>query len=276
MALSNKKPTITITQEQVEFFRREGYLSIPEITTQEEVARLRVIYDRLFESRVGREEGNQFDLAGADEEDKQASLPQILNPVKYEPELEHTLFRANAFAISKQLLGPETRPGGEHAIFKPARHGAATPWHQDEAYWNPQKEYFSLSVWMPLQEATVENGCLWFVPGSHQSEVLPHHSINNDPRVHGLEVDEPEKHTQHAVACPLPAGGATFHRNATLHYASANTTDIPRRAYIHGFGRPAKERSQPRRFIWNEKKQTARELRRQKSMVKELQPLTKD
>ncbi|HZO90460.1 MAG TPA: phytanoyl-CoA dioxygenase family protein [Chthonomonadaceae bacterium] len=257
--MSTLTPTVTLTQEQIDFYHREGYLAIEALTTQEEVAWLRGIYDRLFAERAGREEGNQFDLGGPDEEGKEAVLPQILNPAKYAPELKEGLYRVNALAIAQQLLGPECKFQGEHAIFKPARYGAETPWHQDEAYWNPAMQYNSMSIWIPLQEATVENGCMWFVPRSHKLEVMPHHCINNDPRIHGLEVDN--ANTSAAVACPLPPGGATIHHNRTLHYTGPNRSDIPRRAYILGFGLPATPRKEPRVFYWNDQKQTPREER---------------
>ena len=257
------QPTLKLTDEQIAFFHREGYLSLPAITTLEEIARLRQIYDRLFAARAGREAGDQFDLAGADEEGKEAALPQILNPAKYAPELADTLFRANALAVARQLLGPEADYHGEHAILKPPAIGAATPWHQDEAYWDPDIAYNSISVWMPLQEATEENGCMAFVPGSHHLGVLPHHSIGHDVRVHGLEVDESAVDLSKAVACPLPPGGATIHLSRTLHYAGPNRTDQPRRAYILVFGTPTKPWTGPKRdFYWNRMKQTAREARR--------------
>src|SRR5437588_439736 len=139
---------------------REGYLVLDAITTQEEVVRLRAVYDRLFAARAGREAGDQFDLAGTDAEGQPAALPQILGPSKYAPELKEGLFRVNALAIARQLLGPEVQPRGEHAIFKPAGRGAPTPWHQDEAYWDPALDYESLSIWIPLQPATLENGCM--------------------------------------------------------------------------------------------------------------------
>ncbi len=259
-------PTIKLTPTQIDFFHREGYLVIPAITTPEEVARIREIYDELFAKQAGREEGNQFDLAGADEEGATAALPQILMPVKYAPELAHTLYRANALAIAQQLFGPTSSYKGEHAIFKPAGYGAATPWHQDEAYWNPELNYNEGSFWMPLQEATPENGCMYFIPGSHRLEVLPHHSINNDPRIHGLEVDMSWVDLSQAVACPLPPGGATVHTSRTLHYTPPNRSSVSRRAYILGFGADQKKRTTPRRFPWNEVKQTARE-QRAKSVV---------
>jgi ectoine hydroxylase-related dioxygenase (phytanoyl-CoA dioxygenase family) len=126
---------------------------------------------------------------------------------------------------------------------------------------------------MPLQQATVENGCMQFIPGSHKLEVLPHHSIGHDPRVHGLEVDDvPEVDEERAVACPLPPGGATFHASRTLHYAGANKSDQPRRAYILGFGAPAKQRDEPRRFPWQEEKQTARQQRAGKAGTSQSEP----
>jgi ectoine hydroxylase-related dioxygenase (phytanoyl-CoA dioxygenase family) len=252
--------TIKLSSAQVDFYHREGYLALPQITTAEEVQWLRGIYDRLFSQRAGREEGNQFDLGGSDEEGEEAKLPQILQPSRYAPELKEAPIRASALAVATQLLGEACIAQGEHAIMKPARIGAETPWHQDEAYWGDEMEYNSMSIWIPLQEATIENGCMWFIPGSHKSEVLPHHSIGNDVRVHGLELDSPPPQ-ETAVACPILAGGCTIHHNRTMHYAGANKSDQPRRAYILSFCTPAKKRATARDFYWNKMKQTARQER---------------
>jgi ectoine hydroxylase-related dioxygenase (phytanoyl-CoA dioxygenase family) len=258
--MTQLKPTITLTDEQVAFFKENGYLSIDAITTPEEIARITTIYDDLFTRKAGRERGDQFDLGGADEDDKQAVLPQILNPSRYAPELAETLYHANALAIARQLLGEEARYNGDHAIMKPPHSPAPTPWHQDEAYWNPSQTYSSLSVWMPLQAVDTHNGCMEFIPKSQALEILPHRSIGGDQRVHGLELDADYDLSQ-AVACPLPAGGATFHASTTLHYTSANNSDEPRRAYILIFGLPATPRAEPRRFPWLEGRETARERR---------------
>ncbi|MCC7493074.1 MAG: phytanoyl-CoA dioxygenase family protein [Fimbriimonadaceae bacterium] len=258
------QPTVSVTPEQVEFFRREGYLAVGGLSTPAELARTAAVYDRLFEERRGWEEGNAFDLAGTDD-DAAAALPQILGPSRYAPELRDTLYWANAHQIARQLLGPECQMGGDHAILKPATHGAATPWHQDEAYWNPALDYHSLSVWVPLQDAPIANGCLWFIPRTHTLPVLPHHTVNHDPRIHALEVDPSpqfEALLAQAVACPLTAGAATFHYSRTFHYAGPNHTGGVRRAHILGFSTPATPRTDGRRFPWNETKQTAREARR--------------
>lgn len=253
------QPTIELTSDQIEFYHREGYLVIPDIATSHEIERMRGIYDDLFARRVGREEGNQFDLAGTDEDDKEAGLPQILAPSRYAPELKQVQFATNALAIARQLLGSNASAMGDHAILKPPFHGAATPWHQDEAYWSPDWHYNSFSMWLPLQDATLDNGCLQFVPGSHRLEVLPHHSIGNNPKIHGLEVDEAD--VDRAVACPISAGTCTVHHNRTLHYAGPNNSPVPRRAYILGFGIAGVRRTTPRSFPWNDAKQTPRQER---------------
>jgi ectoine hydroxylase-related dioxygenase (phytanoyl-CoA dioxygenase family) len=257
------KPTVKLTAEQINFFHENGFLWMPQLSTPEELAMMREAYDRIFNQKAGRESGDQFDLAGTDEEDKEAALPQILNPEKYAPELWDTQARANALAIVRQLYGEEVAPGGSHAIFKPAKHGAATPWHQDEAYWNPDYEPRSVSVWMPLQDVDAENGCMQFIPGSHKIDIVEHQSINNDPRIHGLELaPSVQVLTQFPVICPLEAGGATFHPGRTMHYTAPNNSDRPRRALIMMFGAPPKKRSElglpARSFPWNERKMTAR------------------
>lgn len=255
--------SLQLSHEQIDSFAREGYLRLKAITTADEVERVCGVYDRLFAERRGREVGDQFDLAGADEEDRPAALPQILHPSRYASELADSQIRTAGEAIARALLGPEATFIEDHAILKPAGHGAPTPWHQDEAYWDPGFEYRSLSIWVPLQEATIENGCMQFVPGSHRGEVLPHHAIGHDPRVHGLEVDAAD--VSGKVACPIPAGGATVHHCRTLHYAGANLTEAPRRAYIMTFGLPPRALGTPRHFPWREQRRTAREARSRRS-----------
>ncbi|MFZ4508517.1 MAG: phytanoyl-CoA dioxygenase family protein [Fimbriimonas sp.] len=250
-----------LTAEQILFFHLNGFLAIPTpVTTDEELEWMRVVYDRIFAERAGRDRGDQFDLAGSDEEGKEASLPQILNPTQYAPELNDGEYLKTIGHIARQLFGPTAGAGVAHAIFKPAGMGAATPWHQDEAYWDPAWQYQNASIWMPLQEATIENGCLWFMPGSHEWDVQEHRPIGGDVRVHGLEMVNLDL-VKDAVACPLPAGGITIHRNRTAHFAGPNTSNIPRRALILGTGLPNHPYAGSRAFPWNEIKQTARDER---------------
>lgn len=236
--------TFSLTPDQIERFERDGFLQLEAITSSDEVERLAGIYDELFDGRRTVAAGDRLELAGDAE---RPVLPQIVNPERYAPELLETVAHANATAIARQLLGESSTSGGMHAIRKPPHHGAATPWHQDEAYWDPAQEHNAISIWMPLQPATIENGCMQFVRGSQHDDVRPHRLISDD--AHGLVVDG-EIDEGLVVACPIPAGGATIHNGRTLHYAGPNATDGPRRALIMAFRTPTRERSEPRDFYW--------------------------
>ena len=262
------EPTIHLSMEQIGFYHREGYLVVDQISTPEELKRLRAIYDDLFSRRVGREEGNQFDLAGSDEENKRASLPQILGPSRYAPEMRETLAWANAGRIMAQLFGRVPDNRGDHAILKPALHGAPTPWHQDEAYWSPEHEHNSLSLWMPLQDVDETMGCMHFIPQSHKLEILPHRPIGNNTKVHGLELVEGAYDLSTAVSCPLKAGGCTIHKQRTLHYAPPNRSNHPRRAWIMGGGLNVKKLPVARKFPWQEMQKTPRAERAKEAAAK--------
>ena len=247
--------------EQLAFYNENGYLAVDSVATDYEVAEIRALYDRMFSSRTGRNAGDHFDLAGTDEEGKEPLLAQILQPSKYFPELKQTALYRNVGKLIRDLLGPEAELTGDHAINKSPRHGAETPWHQDEAYWDPDKDHCSISVWIPLQPATIRNGCMHFISCSHRLGVLEHRPIGNDPRVHGLEVVPGIFDFSGAMACELPAGGATFHGGRMLHFTPTNCTADYRRALIVIGGLPPVKRSTPRRFPWLERQNTARARR---------------
>lgn len=249
-----------LTAEQIRSFLNSGFLAVTEpVLDESEVRRLVSLYDRMFAERAGRADGNQFDLAGPDLDDEPARLSQILHPHRYYPELRGE-YVDTLHKIAQQLLGPETTTEIFHAILKPAGIGVRTPWHQDEAYWKPDRQYRSLSIWIPLQRVTQKNGCLWFNDGSHEWEVLEHRSIDGDTRVHGLELVD-DSVIRNAVACPLPAGGFTIHRNRTAHYAGPNLTGDPRRALVLSSTLPDRPYPILRRFPWNEVKSTGRKQR---------------
>lgn len=240
MALPAGLPTIDVhpTADDVAFFRENGYLRVERITTDEEVEWLGRRYDELFEERRGAFPGGYFDLSRPYDADGADLLPQILMPELKVPEIRETSFHRNGLRFAAALLDvPEADLNAwGHMILKPARVGHETPWHQDEAYWEPTKSYTAVAIWMPLDPATVESGCLQFVPGSHRGAVLNHRHIGDDPTVHGLWTDEADAST--AVASPLDPGGATFHHPRTLHYAGPNRSERDRRAWATEFQLP--------------------------------------
>ena len=233
---------IDLSAAEIATFHAQGFVALNRITSDDEVGRLREIFDRLFEKRTGWEKGAFLDLAGTDKPARPAVLPQILNPQQFAPELPQTEFRKAALRIAQQLLGLEAHAWFEHAIAKPAEFGAATPWHQDEAHRSDRElDYEQISVWVPLQDAVAENGCMQYIPATHKGPVLTHHSPSDDPRVNALECIGPLD-VSRAVACPLPAGGVAIHHCRTIHGAGSNHSRNPRRAYILAFRGSAPKR----------------------------------
>ena len=251
-----------LTDEQRAAFRRDGFVLVENLSTAEEIASLRLLYDRLFSERRGWERGDLFDMVGRDDLDKGLALPQMLSPSRYEPLLRQSRLYSGAFSIARQLLGPHAENMLEHAIMKPSSSAAATPWHQDDAFARRGCGFEeSISIWMPLQDVDVENGCLLYVRGSNHGPLYPHRSPGNDPRIHGLEVVSTPDLTN-CVAVPVPAGGAVIHHSRTLHGAGANASDQPRRAYVLGFAVQSQSHKRfARDYPWNLEKITARQER---------------
>jgi len=257
--------TSRLDGEQVQFFEENGYLRIGALTTAEEAQEIKAALKELFEKRAGEKEGAFADLvAGADHDDEMSS-PQILNPVNYIPWLHNTKCFKSALAIARQLLGEEARCFFDLSILKEPRVGAPTPWHQDEAFRDPNFEYRELTVWVALQDVTEDNGCLRFIPKSHRGRVLEHHSANHDPTSQALEVTDSIS-AEVAVACALPPGGCTLHHHRTLHSAGANVSEIPRFTYIMTFGITPRPIKQDRVFPWLNEKETRIQERKRRWM----------
>ena len=233
-----------LTDVQVTSFRRDGFLRIDALTDDAELDVLLGLYDEMFCREGGFDEGDRIDLVpGAG----RARLPQIVNPERYAPRLVEGIAYRNARAVAQQLLGPGCVPTGNHAILKPAEIGGETPWHQDEAYWDPRFSHRAVSLWLALQPATVENGCMRFIPGSHRGPVLPHALISAES--HGLRARDMPPDLREAI-CELPAGGATLHDGRTLHAAGPNISGQPRRALVFGFGLAPVPLDTPNHYPW--------------------------
>jgi hypothetical protein len=260
-------PLPVLSQEQLAAFRRDGFLLVDGLATPDEIATLRTLYDRLFSERRGWDKGDMFDMVGRDDLTGGLELPQMLWPSRYEPALLQTSLAAGARAIAQQLLGPNIENTLEHAIMKPAFKGAATPWHQDDSFVHKSSRFLeSISIWMPLQDVTVENGCMRYIRGSNLGPLFPHQSPHNDPQIHGLELASPPDLT-HCVPVPMRAGSAVVHHSRTIHGAGVNGGSEPRRAYVLGYAvKTGKRQLLKRDHPWNLEKQTAREQRELQSL----------
>lgn len=243
-------PPLSVDAGQIRRFWEEGYLALEGISNEEELAWLGRVYDLLFEARLAGVPGGYFDLARPYDSDGADRTPQVLHPRKRVPALAETGLAQNGVRIAAAILGEAeaTLDAWDHMILKAPRIGAELPWHQDEAYWHPGFDYRALGLWVPLDPATPESGCLSFLPGSHRGELSPHVHLGEDPSIHGLRAEGVEE--QGAVTVPVEIGGATVHHCRTLHRSGPNRTENPRRAYATEYQLPPAPRARAAHRPW--------------------------
>jgi ectoine hydroxylase-related dioxygenase (phytanoyl-CoA dioxygenase family) len=145
----------------------------------------------------------------------------------------HDLLWNPAFAMAaSQLLDGPVRFWHDQLFCKPAQHGGVVAWHQDYSYWTRTRPMAHLTCWIGLDDATPDNGCLQYIPGSHRWELLPITGLTGD--MHAIEtVLSPEQREEFKpVAIELKKGECSFHHPLMVHGSYENSTDRQRRATV--------------------------------------------
>ncbi|MEL6346153.1 MAG: phytanoyl-CoA dioxygenase family protein [Myxococcota bacterium] len=129
------------------------------------------------------------------------------------------------------LIGGEATLWYNQILDKPPLIGAPTGWHQDAALLGTEDGERLISCWMPLHAVGVDEGCMHFLDEGHQDGILDHPRLGALPCSRGFI----ELSAGRVVACPLPAGGVTFHHGLTPHMTRANRSPRWRQAVIQRF-----------------------------------------
>jgi phytanoyl-CoA hydroxylase len=223
---------VGFSEEQVAFFRENGYVAGPRVLTDEQVERLRRRIDDLVEGRV------EFPalLMGEASERLKENLPsfKIVNLFRHDPVFAEVHRNPAVSALAHSLLEGPVRVWEDQMILKkPFVKDAPLAWHQDYPYWDHVGPPDMLTCWIALDDATVANGCMHVVPGSHRWGVCYEREE--------VDVKNPRWLLEHAavpgrqleeVPCEVKAGHCHFHHCLTFHGSYGNTTDNPRRSYI--------------------------------------------
>lgn len=129
----------------------------------------------------------------------------------------------------EQLIGPDFALWNSSFFAKPARVGTKTPWHQDGEYW-PIRPLATCSVWIAVDAAKTENGCLQVIPGSHRRRQLGKHDFNGAEGLSlPLEIRADEFDEAIARDIVLEAGQVSLHDIYLIHGSEPNRSDKPRR-----------------------------------------------
>lgn len=221
-----------LSEDQVKSFEENGFVSKIKILTEEQVDLLNGELEKL--QSVSAEERKLFyHYENNESEDPNKVLFHAIGGWRVTPGF-HDLIWSPAFRMAAyQLLGSSFRLFHDQLFCKPAKHGGVVAWHQDFSYWTFTKPMHHLTCWIGLDDATTENGCLYYVPGSHKWGLLPITGLTGDmDSVTQVLSKEQNEIFESKVANELPKGYASFHHPLTMHGSYANHSERSRRAVV--------------------------------------------
>lgn len=204
-----------------ELLESEGYVTPIAIMPPEEMAPYREEFDRL-EAITG----------------KQASQVGLMNVHKHSPLIWELVSHPCVLAVVSEVLGPDLLLLGSHffckhpSVVDRSRSEQTTladsyvSWHQDVTYWglNPPK---AVTLWLSIDGADVENGCMRVIPLSHRDGLLPHGKAQSQGNLLSVnqEIDLTLVDESLAVDMELPPGSASLHHGMTIHGSNPNRSN---------------------------------------------------
>ncbi|MCA1596516.1 MAG: phytanoyl-CoA dioxygenase family protein [Chloroflexi bacterium] len=239
-----------LTEEQKSKFYKDGYLRFGRVIDDREVEALRAGLDRVIQEE---KEGTQtaprppefafgHDRKGAGP--AQRAIHQFVNMWKVDPAYAHLIHNPVITGAVRELMeAPRVRLWHDQVISKPPGENQHFQCHHDFYFW-PLDRPTMISCWLALDDATVDNGCMHVVPGSHRDPRFQPQGCDLSADIHlspaPLGPGEPaslyaEVRTwgpERAVPVELKAGECMFHHSLNYHMTPQNVTDRQRRAFV--------------------------------------------
>src|SRR5579871_423609 len=208
-----------LTPEQRAQFAQDGFFIMEGIFRAEEMEALEAAIDRhTLEHNDRLREGERGGISRADEIQFTAFLAE------HDDAIRAFATQEKMAAIAVALLGPDVRLYWNQAVYKYPETPRPFPWHQDNGYTPVEPEQY-LTCWLALTDATLENGCIWVLPGSHKNGTLPH----TDSPLGRVGYDGPDP----GVPVPVRKGSMAVFSSLLLHKSGPNLTPSEiRKAYI--------------------------------------------
>ena len=220
-----------LSDEQVEFYRENGYLAGVRMLNDEQIDALRQEVSALVDPA---HPGNHlfYEFNSNESADPKKILFHALGAWRITPGF-HDLLWNPAFCVpASQLLGGPVRFWHDQLFYKPASHGGVVIWHQDYSYWTRTQPMAHLSCWIGLDDSTRENGCVHYVPGSHRWDLLPRKDFANDMDTIQSLLNEQQRREFKPKAIELKKGECSFHHPLMVHGSFENRTERPRRGAV--------------------------------------------
>lgn len=233
-----------LTPEQLRSYNELGYVIIPNLLNAQEVQDLKDLRDRAVARAV--EHGGSFydgpaqydvEPLKSDPTGKALGLRKIQEVYQVEPVFRDMLSQPKILDIVQDIIGPDIYYHSSKLMCKPGSGGRRKPWHQDFAYW-PNMDTRQVTVWIAVDKATPENGCMQVIPGSHLRGLIQHLKLED------FQIREDNIPNENVVTAAMNPGDALFFSVLTLHASDPNNSPNSRLSAIIDFdSRPAPEGS---------------------------------
>jgi hypothetical protein len=206
----------SLTVDELESFRREGYLVPPRpLFPPEKFDALR----RHFEDKILR--------LPADVSPESMDTPHFTDPKLFE-----WLFADEVLDLVEPLIGPDIALFSSHFIAKPPGTGRRVPWHEDSAYWRKNIEpHDVVTVWLAIDPSTRANGCMKVIPRTHSGGFSEYEDVDHATHVFGAQIKPHQLDESTAVYLELQPNHCSLHHAKLMHASDPNTSAIRRCGY---------------------------------------------
>ena len=209
-------------------FQKDGFATVNELLTSEELDSLRRRMDAISEGRISSFPAEMIEFEpAADGNSDRPAVRKINQCAERDDVFMSHAANSRILDIVELLIGPDIKLFGSQCFMKPPG-GIQKPYHQDSAYFTIEPKEL-VTCWTALDDATIDNGCLWVIPGSHLGGLLDH----DQPWQLGDRVDMQVRDEQidftREVSNELNAGSCSFHHSMLLHRSGPNNTRNSRR-----------------------------------------------
>ncbi|MGC0274842.1 phytanoyl-CoA dioxygenase family protein [Pseudactinotalea sp. Z1739] len=169
---------------------------------------------------------------------------RLMQFVDLEPALKAIAYDEQLLRVARKIIGEDDIVlFQDMALMKPPGGGREKPWHQDNAFFTIKPGTPIVGIWIALDKATVANGCMHVIPGSHREGPVIHFKRRD------FQICDTDVQTWRDVAVPLDPGGLLIFDGLLHHGTPPNTTDTRRRALqFHYIARSAQMVSQGERL----------------------------
>ncbi len=221
-----------LTDEQIAHFHEYGYLAGIKLLEDDHIEVLR---QQLTEVMDPKHPAHHlfYEFHSNESEDSDSVLFHSLGQWRITSGFHDILWNPAFVMAAHQLL--ENKPvrfWHDQLFYKPAKHGGVVAWHQDYSYWTRTVAMQHLTCWTGLDDATIENGCLHYVPKSHKWGLLDAPSLAGDMNGLMKYLTEEQKKEFKPVAIEMKKGYGTFHHPLLVHGSYENNSEISRRAFV--------------------------------------------